>query len=54
MYLVVLRWVGNFKDEICIVATNKEKAQEYIDGEMGGYEYNGTGYYTIVPVEVYE
>ena len=51
MYLVVLKWIANFKDDICVVAETREKAQEWIDKKMEGKQYNGAGYYSIEEVE---
>lgn len=54
MYLVIMKWVGNYKDDICIVAKTREKAQEWIDKKMEGKQYSGLGYYSIKEVEKYD
>ena len=53
MYLVVMKWVGNYGVDICVVAETREKAQEWIGNEMKGKQYNGMGCYSIVEVEKY-
>ena len=53
MYLAVMKWIGNYGVDICVVTETREKAQEWIDNEMEGKQYNGMGYYSIVEVEKY-
>jgi len=53
MYLVVMKWIGNYGVDICVVAETREKAQDWIDNKMEGKQYSGIGYYSIVEVEKY-
>ena len=55
MYLVVMRVFGMIDiDMPCIVAETEDKAQEWIDKEMFGSVYNGTGVHKILPIKLYK
>ena len=53
MFVVVIRWICGDSDTYCVVAECIEKAQEYIDVEMGENDYSGMGYYEIIEIPKY-
>lgn len=55
MFLVVMHtFFATNQDQPLIIAESEEKAQEWIDKEMEGYKYNGTGVHKIIPVKLYK
>ena len=50
MFLVAMIWINNDGIDYCVITETKEKAQEYIDKEMEGKQYNGTGYFDIIEI----
>ena len=55
MFLVVLRVFGMIDvDMPCVVVETEDKGQEWIDKEMKGSVYNGTGYHLIQPIKLYK
>ena len=53
-YLVEMYYLADNSSEPIVVCDTKEKAQDYIDNEMKGYQYNGTGYYRIRKIKYHE
>jgi hypothetical protein len=54
MFLVVLHWFSDIKDDFCIVTETKEKAEEWIEKDMGESKYNGLGVHKIILIELYK
>lgn len=54
MYLVVCHWFQAIPDTICVVTETEKKAQEWIDKEMEGKKYSGSGVYKITSVKLYK
>ena len=53
-YLVEMYDIAsNTSEPICFCDT-EEKAKEWIDNEIYGYEYTGTGYYRIKKIKYYD
>lgn len=53
MFLVAMRWIGNYKDDVLVATEIKEKAEEWIEKEMESKQYSGLGYHVIQKVEIY-
>ena len=53
-FLVVMYTFANDHIDPIIIADTEAKAQSYIDREMNGKIYNGTGIYKILPIRVYK
>lgn len=51
-FVVYMHWFVTDRDDIIVVANTKEDAQRYIDKQMDGRKYNGTGVYRIKEVEL--
>jgi hypothetical protein len=55
MFLVIMVFtMPNIKPELCVLTETKEKAQEYIDKQLEGRQYNGFGVYTIKEIPIYK
>ena len=52
-YLVELFYIPTSSTEPLVICDTEEKAQEWIDKEMTGYEYNGNAYHRIIPIKYY-
>jgi len=54
MFLVTMETFANSNSQPLIIAETLEKAQEYIDQEMNGSVYNGTGVHKITKMKVFK
>jgi len=53
MFMVSMLTFADGRISPLVVAESVEKAQEYIDKEMEGSSYNGTGIHQIRPIKVF-
>jgi len=53
MYLVVMYTFATNHFNPLVIAESEEKAQKYIDEQMNGKVYNGTGVHQIIHINLY-
>ena len=53
-YLVELFYIPTSSTEPLVICDTEEKAQEWINKEMTGYEYSGNAYHRIIRIKYYE
>lgn len=54
MFVVYMYWIATRTSDLCVVTETREKAEEYIQSQMNGRYYNGSGVYKIDEVSLYK
>lgn len=53
MFIVYMYNIATRDKNLCVVCETREKAEEYIRSQLEGYTYNGTGFYEIDEIKLY-